>query len=401
MTRQAYPVLVRSQAREDEAPQAPAAAAPTPRPRASARVMQVVLSLAPGGTERLVIDICRRLGNGFDVSVCCLDDQGAWAGELLDRGIEVIALNRRRGFRPEIGRHIARLALERRIDLLHCHQYSPFVYGRLAKYWQPRLKLVYTEHGRLSDAPPSWKRRLVNPLLSRFDGPIVAVSDELRHHMIDARFPRARVEVIHNGIEAAARPAPADRRRARALLGLDDQAVVAISVARLDPVKDFPSLLEAFSQMRAAVPTARLLIVGDGPERAALETRAARPDLAGAVSFLGLRPDVRALLPAADIYVNSSISEGISITILEAMAAVIPVVATAAGGTPEVLADGATGVLVPVRNHGRLAEALIALAADPSARSRFGALGRQRVETSFTQQRMVAEYAQLYRRLLD
>ena len=375
--------------------------APTGKQQAPARVLQVVLSLSPGGTERLVIDICRRLGHGFDVSVCCLDGEGAWASELRDRDIEVIALNRRSGFRPEIGRQIARLAEERGVDLLHCHQYSPFVYGRLAKYWLPRLKLVYTEHGRLSDAPPSWKRQLVNPVLSRFDGPIVAVSDELRRFMIDSRFPRERVAVIHNGIDTAALPSPGDRHRARILLGLKDEAFVAVTVARMDPVKNFPCLLDAFALVRQVVPHAVLLMVGDGPERAALTERAAQPDLAGSVVFLGLRPDVRAVLPAADLYVNSSISEGISITILEAMASGLPVVATAAGGTPEVLADGSAGVLVPIRNPIRLAQAMVALAADPGARATLATLGRRRVESSFTIQRMVAEYARLYHGLLD
>ena len=399
MTRPATSVLMRGSSPGPVSP--PVGIAPSGRAprRGSVGVMQVVLSLSPGGTERLVIDICRRLGPEFVVSVCCLDGEGAWAGELRDRGIEVVALNRRAGFRPEIGRQIARLAAQRRVSLLHCHQYSPFVYGRLAKYWQPQLKLVYTEHGRLSDAPPSWKRQLVNPLLSRFDGPIVAVSGELRQYLIDSRFPRKRVAVIHNGIDAAELPAPGDRRRARAKLDLDDDALVVATVARLDPVKDFQSLLEAFALVRQVVPRARLLVVGDGSERAELETRAARPDLAGAVNFLGLRSDVRAILPAADLYVNSSISEGVSITILEAMAAGVPVVATSAGGTPEVLAEGGAGVLVPVRNPFRLAQAIIALAADPAARARLATLGRRRVESSFTIQRMVAEYAQLYHRL--
>lgn len=374
---------------------------PTLAHRAPLRVMQVVLSLAPGGTERLVIDICSRLGHGFDVSVCCLDDDGAWAGELRHRGIEVTALHRRPGFRPDIGRQIARLAGDRGVDLLHCHQYTPFVYGRVAKYWLPRLKMVYTEHGRLSDAPPSWKRQLVNPVLSRFDGPIVAVSDELRRFMIESRFPRERTAVIHNGIDVATLPTPGDRHRARALLGLKDEAFVAVTVARLDPVKDFACLLNAFALVRQVAPHAHLLIVGDGPERAALSARAAQPDLAGSVDFLGLRADVRAILPAADLYVNSSISEGVSITILEAMAAGVPVVATAAGGTPEVLAEGGAGVLVPVRNPVRLAQAMIALAADPGARGNLATLGRRRVESSFTIQRMVAEYAQLYHRLLS
>ncbi len=411
MSRHSFPDPVRTRALEHGPLTGPALvapferrlrnSAPTGQLQAPARVLQVVLSLSPGGTERLVIDICRRLGHGFDVSVCCLDGEGAWASELRDRDIEVIALNRRSGFRPEIGRQIARLAEERGVDLLHCHQYSPFVYGRLAKYWLPRLKLVYTEHGRLSDAPPSWKRQLVNPVLSRFDGPIVAVSDELRRFMIDSRFPRERVAVIHNGIDTASLPSPGDRHRARTLLGLKDEAFVAVTVARMDPVKDFPCLLDGFALVRQVVPHAVLLMVGDGPERAALTERAQQPDLAGSVVFLGLRPDVRAVLPAADLYVNSSISEGISITILEAMASGLPVVATAAGGTPEVLADGSAGVLVPIRNPIRLAQAMISLAADPGARATLATLGRRRVESSFTIQRMVAEYARLYHGLLD
>ena len=364
-------------------------------------LMQVVLSLAPGGTERLVIEISRRLAGIFDVTVCCLDDEGAWAPELRNAGIEVIALRRESGFRPGIGRQIAQLARERGVALLHCHQYSPFVYGRIAKAVHPQLGLIYTEHGRLSDAPPSWKRQLVNPLLSQFDGAIVAVSDDLRQYMNASRFPRARVGVVRNGIDPAPLPSAADRRLARERLGIADGEFVIASVARLDPVKDFPMMLDAYAAARPSLPPSRLLLIGDGPERPALEARAARPDLAGAVQFLGMRDDARALLCAADLYANSSISEGVSITILEAMAAGVPIVATSAGGTPEVLADGLAGVLVPARNPERLAQAMVALAKDGAMRKRLAHLGRQRVETSFTVQRMVAEYVQLYHRFLD
>ena len=368
--------------------------------RKAARILQVVLSLTPGGTEHLVIEICKRLAASFEVSVCCLDDEGAWAADARAHGVDVVALHRRDGFRPEIGRRIGRLAAERGVDLLHCHQYSPFVYGRIAKGWNPRLKLVYTEHGRLSDAPPTWKRRMVNPLLTRFDGAIVAVSDELRRYMIDARFPAGRVAVIRNGIDAGPRPSPADRRAARLALGIDEETFVAISVARLDPVKDFGTLLDAFAAVRRQSARSRLLIVGDGPERGWMTRRAAQPDLEGAVDLLGFRSDVRALMAAADVYVNSSISEGLSITILEAMAVGLPVVATAVGGTPEVLIHGAGGMLVPGRDAARLAAALLALQADPTRRAEMAAAARRRLETSFTIDRMVDAYVSTYRGLL-
>jgi glycosyltransferase involved in cell wall biosynthesis len=362
--------------------------------------MQVVLSLSAGGTERLVIDMCKRLRDDLKLIVCCLDDAGDWAEELRQQGIEVVALGREPGFQPGIGRRIAQLAAERGVRVLHCHQYSPFVYGRLAQLWSPRLKLIYTEHGRPNDAPPSLKRRLVNPLLSRFDGPVVAVSYELREFMVASNFGTSRVGVIHNGIDTGPVPTGADRRRARSLLAIDDDTLVIATVARLDPVKDLHSLLEAFALARQSLPAARLLVVGDGPERSALESRAAQPDLAGSIRFLGMRPDVKALLPCADLYVNSSISEGISLTILEAMASGVPVVATAVGGTPEVLDEGA-GVLVPARHSQRLADALLRLAAAPAARAQLAGHGRRRVESLFTIQRMVAEYARMYHCLLE
>jgi glycosyltransferase involved in cell wall biosynthesis len=361
--------------------------------------MQVVISLAPGGTERLVLEICRRIAPEFDTAVCCLDEPGAWASELAAEGIPVIALGRRAGFHPNLGRRIAKAAEDVGAQLLHCHQYSPFVYGRIAKMVRPSLGLVYTEHGRLSDAPPSWKRRLINPLLSKFEGSIVAVSHELREYMATARFPESRVQVIHNGVDASSAPSVAQRARARRALGLDG-AFVAVTAGRLDPVKDFGTLFDAFARVRRSLPNARLLVIGDGPERERLTARAERDDLRGGVHMVGYRSDVRDLLLAADLFVNSSISEGISITILEAMAAGLPVVATDVGGNPEVVCGGLTGMLVPRRHPERLADAIFALAVNDARRLALGTAGRQRVEAVFTINRMVDQYAQLYRQTI-
>ena len=366
------------------------AASPVPH------VMHVVLSLSPGGTEGLVVELCRRLPPRFAVSVCCLDDEGAWAGGLRARGVEVTALGRKPGFRPEIGRTIARLAAARGVSVLHCHQYSPFVYGWIAARLNPALAIVYTEHGRLSDAPPSWKRRLVNPVLAKFKGPIVAVSAELREYMIASRFPASRVSVVRNGIATGPAATGLDRIRGRRALGLDEHDVVLMTVARLDPVKDLHTMVDAFAIVRRSLPNSRLVIVGDGPERAALETRARESAVAGGVLFAGHREDVRELLPAADVYVSSSISEGISITILEAMAAGLPIVATGVGGTPEILGGGA-GVMVPSRDPGQLALAVLELAVDRRRRDNTGEAARRRLLEEFTVDRMVDDYVALYR----
>jgi len=365
-----------------------------------AGVMQLVLNLDPGGTERLAIELVSRLAGRYPMVVCCLDEPGAWAGEVTGRGVPVVALGRAAGFHPSLGLRIATLAEAHAVSVLHCHHYSPFVYGAIATLRRPGLRLVYTEHGRLSDAPPTRKRRLANTVLSRLAGPTFCVSAALRTHVVAEGFPRHRVGVIHNGIAVGPVPGAAERHAARAALGLDASAVVVGTAARLDPVKDLGALVAALATARAQRPDLSLVVVGDGPERVALEAAAHAQGVAGAVQFTGYRVDVRQLLPAFDLYVNCSVSEGVSLTILEAMAAGLPVVATSVGGTPEVVVDGSTGRLVPARAPAALSAALLALAGDEGLRRQWGAAGRSRVESAFTIERMTDDYVRVYDRLL-
>lgn len=364
-----------------------------PRP---VRVLQVVISLVPGGAERLVIEISKRLHPALHTTVCCLDDRGEWASEVEQAGIQVVALGRRPGFHPSLGRRLADLADSVGATVLHCHQYSPFVYGCLAALHRPDLRVVYTEHGRLSDAPPSTKRRLANRILARRPVDIAVVSRELRAYLETGGFGSDRVRVIYNGIEPGLEPRPADRDRARDALGLPQSAVVFGTVARLDPVKDLVTLIEAFELTRLSVPNGMLAIIGDGPERSALAARARALGMASRVRFVGMRRDARALLPALDVFVNSSTSEGVSLTILEAMAAGLPVVATRVGGTPEVVLDDRTGLLVSPRDPAELAAALVVLAGSTECRTALGRAGRIRMMTEFSLDRMVDDYVHAY-----
>jgi len=361
------------------------------------RVLQVVLSLNPGGTERLVLELVKRLHPRIPMAVCCLDERGSWAAELDGRCDGVVSLGRRPGFRPTLGQAIANQVRRHRASVVHAHHYSSFVYAALARLWLPRTRVVFTEHGRVSDAPPALKRKVVNQVLAKLSSATFAVSADLRAHLVHEGFPARAVDVVYNGIEVGPLPTSEDRRAARERLGVPEDAVLIGTVARLDVVKNLETLIRAMAALRATTP-ASLLIVGDGPEREALGAAAGAAGVAAAVTFLGHRDDARRWLAACDIYANSSVSEGVSLTILEGMAAGLPVVATRVGGTPEVL-DDTCGRLVPARNVERLAGALQELAAAPGLRRALGLAARARAEQQFTLDRMVGTYQAVYERL--
>jgi glycosyltransferase involved in cell wall biosynthesis len=185
------------------------------------------------------------------------------------------------------------------------------------------------------------------------------------------------------------------------MLGARPDAVIVGTVARLDPVKDLHTLIDAVVRAAAIVPALQLVIVGDGPEEESLKQAARERGAGDHIRFFGYSSQVRALLPGIDIYANSSISEGVSLTILEAMAAALPVVATHVGGTPEVVIEGTTGRMVRARAPGEMAVALTELASSPESRRALGQAGRARVESAFTIDRMIEDYAREYERLLS
>lgn len=359
-------------------------------------VLQLVLSLNPGGTERLVLEIVKRLHSQVPMMVCCLDEKGAWASELESLGVPVHELRRAAGFRPSLGRQVARIAHRHRAGIVHCHHYSPFVYGCVAKLWRPGLRLIFTEHGRLSDAKPSGKRRLANSVLARVPSAVFAVSGDLRRHLMDEGFGPSRVGVIYNGIEPGLVPGAAARADVRRRLGVEDDSTFVVgTIARLDPVKDLATLVRAVATFRRRQPVV-LAIIGDGAERSSLESLARDVGVTEVTHFLGARNDARDWLPGCDAYVNCSTSEGVSLTILEAMAAARPVIATRVGGTPEVVSEGC-GRLIPARDPDALARTLMELAESPDLRARLGGAARKRVEERFSLDRMVREYLEVYR----
>jgi glycosyltransferase involved in cell wall biosynthesis len=207
------------------------------------------------------------------------------------------------------------------------------------------------------------------------------------------RIPSTKIRVIYNGVEAPNGPG---KEAARAGLGLRADDLVAGNVANPRPVKGQDYLLRAFRQVVDAIPNAKLVICGDGETRPGLERLRDELELRDHVIFTGFRLDVETVYAALDLYVHSSLSEGSSNAILEAMQCGLAVVATAVGGTAESVSEGVTGLLAPAGDTGRMAAAMVRLLRDDRLRRSMGERARTRAEQHFSVPRMVREYEQLY-----
>jgi glycosyltransferase involved in cell wall biosynthesis len=247
--------------------------------------------------------------------------------------------------------------------------------------------VVHTRHGRERAGRPALAAlgRLATAWTSRF----VAVSDDAAAVALDdERVPPAKLLVIHNGIDLHRFPPggrPSHRLPRR-----------AVTVGRLDPVKDQATLLRAARRAADRLPGFRLDLVGDGPLLKDLEGLRASLGLEDSVRFCGYHADVAPLLADADVFLLSSISEGVSIALLEAMASGLPAIATDVGGNREVVVHGVTGLLTPAGSAEALADAMVLLMSDPGTLERMGVASRRRVEEEFNLERVVARYEALY-----
>lgn len=364
-------------------------------------VLHVVHSLNVGGAEKLVHDLALAVDRErFEPVVACLDEGGALESGLRASGVPVEILHRRPGLRPDVVGQLAAICLRYGVDVIHAHQYTPFFYGLLAGRlagWKPCL---LTEHGRHFPDVRKPKRVAANQVLWRLNGAAVAVSEFTRQALIDNDgFPPHHVQVLYNGIDTTRFDGLPPRAEIRAGLGLAPDTPTVGICARMSPEKNLPLLVEAFARLRQVNPKAVLLLAGDGPARADVEQRRDALDLGDSVRLLGFRKDVPALVTAYDVFGLSSLTEGTSVTLLEAMYGRCPVVATAVGGNPEIVVDGETGILVPSEDTEAFAQALVQIFADPDEALRMGVRGRARVQAHFTFEGMVEAYEALYERL--
>lgn len=368
-----------------------------PRPT----VCHVLHSLEVGGCEVLAKDLAIEHADTFRPVFALLDDVGRLGHELADRGCVVEHIGRRGRFDLMCARRLAQFFHREGVTFVHAHQYGPLFYTALARLSNLNLPILFQEHGRDHPDFRRPKRVFANRLLLSRHDYFVAVGDSVREALVQFEgLERNRIEVIYNGIDLFAHhPHRPSRGIVRQELQFADDDFVVMQVARLNRLKDHTTAFRAIKEVLYRVPNIRLVLVGDGEERAALELKCRNLGLRTHVDFLGSRSDVPHLLQGADVFLLSSISEGIPLTLIEAMATGLPCVATDVGGTSEVVSNGETGLLAPAGDHHMLASHIAELAADQSLRARLGTAGRTRAETHFSSRRMHARYRALYRHL--
>lgn len=368
-----------------------------------AAVTHVVNSLDPGGTERLVIGMCRALAADHDIEVVCLDRPGEWAGELRAAGVAVHALWRRPGLDPAMPGALAAHLRRHGTRIVHAHQCTAWFYAALSRLLHASPRLLLEEHGRFFPEVERPLRRSLNRLLlRRLTHRFVAVSADVRERLaVYEGLPRAAIEVVPNGVPRPTALAPAARAALRASLGLPVDAFVVGTVGRFDPIKNLPLLVDALARAAPQLPRLRALLVGDGAELAAVRQRVAAAALDDRVCFTGFRADARELTQCMDLFVLSSHSEGLSIALLDAQAAGVPAAVTAVGGNPDVVVHGETGWVVAPGDAAALAAAIVAGGGDARLCAGLGAAAVRRHAERFDWEAMLRRYRELYRGMLE
>ena len=351
-----------------------------------------------GGAERALLHLCTNLNRErFNPSVACLfngDGEVAKAIQTLDIPIYDAQMREK----TDLG---ALIRLYQQIHsqqptILHTSLFHANLPGRIIGKLLGIPIIISSERTMAMES--EWRYRLNRWTIDMVDR-VVAVSKNVGEFCIThIRLPARKVVIIHNGVETPPLSAHA-RERARQALGLPQETIVCGAVSRLQPVKGIDDLILAFAQVREKQDV-HLVIIGEGQERQYLEELTVETGCSNRVLWTGYRQDVLKLLPAFDLFVQPSHHEGLPNTVLEAMAAGLPVIATEVGGIPELVLNHNTGLLVPVGDPAALGEAISDLLEKPQKRENLGQAGRLRVKQHFSVEKMVQKTEQLYEQLL-
>ncbi len=359
------------------------------------RILHITYDMRIGGTEMVIKNLIEgNTDDSIEMSIYCIESPiGPWGEELKDKGVPICGQARKPGFDTSLIRAIRQHIKAQQIDIVHCHQYTPWVYGALAAAFT-KTKVIFTEHGRFYPDSSSWKRGIVNPLLMKLTDHVTAISSATKRALVNFEFiPEKAIDVVYNGIE----PLKVDASRQDTIkqLGLPSDAFIFGTVARLDPIKNQTMMINAFAKVARNNENTYLVIVGDGDMRSTLETLVEQHRLRDRVIFTGYRSDPKAFIDAFDVFLLSSLSEGTSMTLLEAMSLGKPCVVTDAGGNAEVIKHNYNGLVCENDNEDAFSQACSSMLSADFEHYRLQC--KERFDSMFSVATMQAQYSKIWK----
>ena len=347
------------------------------------------------GGEQQTLYLARGLRDkGHDISIACQPGSPLEA-RARDDGLTVMPVNMRGEWDLFAVAKLAYIIREEKVQILHLHTACAHTLGFMAAKITRRPKVVLSRrvYVRIRKNPLSFAKYFMG--LDR----IIAVSEGVRELVIKSGISPEKIVVVHDGIDLERFNKVNNNKYLYDEFDLNPRNPVVGTVAALTAEKDYPNFLKAAVQVKARLPQARFLIVGEGKLRKELEVLAERLGLGSSVIFAGFRNDIPEIFSILDLFVMPSYKEGLGTSILDAMVSRVPVVATKVGGIPELVKDGFNGILVPAGNPSALASGIISLLQDEKMAADMVRAGRQMVEEEFTEDRMVAQTEEVYSQL--
>lgn len=362
-------------------------------------ILYLSTSSGPGGAERVISNLSASLDSSRYRAILCLFRPGWIQTHTESRGVRTYVIPTQGMFDWRWMLRFKRLLKDEHVDLIHAHEFDANVQGTFVAALSG-VPLVATVHGK-NYFWEKVRRRAAYRWVSR-RATMVAVSENLKQFIVEkVGVESEQVKVVYNGVDVFPPCGTDDVGQCRKELDLPTEHRVVGVVGNLYPVKGHQYLIASIPAVLAKCPKTTFIFAGRGQLEAELKDQAHQLGIDGHVRFLGLRQDIPRILAVLDVFVLPSLSEGLSMAILEAMVAGKPVIATDVGGNPELVEDGGTGCLVPPKDSQALADRLVFLLTNSARASQFGKNGQVRAQGRFSLQTMVQEYQTLYDQCIE
>ncbi len=364
------------------------------------KILHVTFDMALGGTEQVIRQLVENMPSDLiEHHIFCLDGEVKELGQLLvSKGYIIHSYGRKKGFDWSLILHLRRLIAQEQYDVLHCHQYTPFVYGVIASIFK-HPKVLFTEHGRFYPEVVKFKRMVINPVLSLFTDKITVISKATAKAVVDYEYmPQHKVQVVYNGLKLDIDELKQthSKQKLRDFLKVPKGDFLFGTIARLDPIKNHIMLIKAFEELCKKHNNLYLVIIGNGPMMDELRTLVADLDMEDNVALTGFIVEPQKYLLAMDVFLLPSFSEGTSMTLLEAMACGVPPIVTKVGGNPEIVENDVSGLIVENDDQSDLVSAMSKLLTEQNVRIKISAAAIERYKHTFKENHMVNNYMEIY-----